>query len=482
MLLDRGANVSAKDRWGRTPLSDAKSNRHEAVIDLLKKHGAVEDIDVSSDVASLQLLQYAAKGDLESVRDRIVAGASATYADYDQRTALHLACTEGHAEVAELLLVNNADPAALDSFGRTPVDDAIINGHRNILRVLRQYGAEIPKHLMGAHSDSNHQLGLDLVENAAKGRINAVSKCLHNGANPNFLDYDKRTALHVAAVEGHIEIVEVLLQAGADATIRDRWGATPRREALKEHRTAVVDELDNWEKRMAEKNASSRDVRSIANGNRPTPSHRAFQARGGRDEEGLRRTAGPSAPMSSLGMHADMFVQKYPSPAPNAPNVNAPALQTSVNFEQQNESADGEFEEEERRLQAEYNERLRRLRESRSAAQNPPRRTPVDESDSSAVTWRQQGFPPPGTTSISSTSVMVPRATSPVIGPISEIPAAAPVAMRSTKDADMEVAEQISKAPKCDEDDKAEELASEIVDGIIDEVVQDCNEPEGNVM
>ena len=43
----------------------------------------------------------------------------------------------------------------------------------------------------------------------------------------NDCDYDKRTALHVAASEGHIEIVRTLLKEGADVNFADRYNTTP---------------------------------------------------------------------------------------------------------------------------------------------------------------------------------------------------------------------------------------------------------------
>ncbi len=46
------------------------------------------------------------------------------------------------------------------------------------------------------------------------------------GADPNFRDSDGRTAMHIAACEGQAEVVELLLQRGADAVAEDQWGST----------------------------------------------------------------------------------------------------------------------------------------------------------------------------------------------------------------------------------------------------------------
>lgn len=46
------------------------------------------------------------------------------------------------------------------------------------------------------------------------------------GVSPNVADYDKRTPLHLAASEGHVECVQLLLSHWADVNALDRMGGT----------------------------------------------------------------------------------------------------------------------------------------------------------------------------------------------------------------------------------------------------------------
>jgi glutaminase len=63
-------------------------------------------------------------------------------------------------------------------------------------------------------------------------------------------DYDGRTALHLAASEGHEQIIAYLIDKGVDLNPRDRWGNTPLNDAYKEkhEQTILLLEANNAQK------------------------------------------------------------------------------------------------------------------------------------------------------------------------------------------------------------------------------------------
>eukprot|EP01125_Pyxidicula_operculata_P020883 TRINITY_DN784_c0_g1_i2.p2 TRINITY_DN784_c0_g1~~TRINITY_DN784_c0_g1_i2.p2 ORF type:complete len:862 (-),score=247.40 TRINITY_DN784_c0_g1_i2:168-2753(-) len=59
-------------------------------------------------------------------------------ADYDGRTALHLAACENHLDIVNYLLAYGADPTKKDRYNNTPLDDAKRYGHKEIVAVLEK--------------------------------------------------------------------------------------------------------------------------------------------------------------------------------------------------------------------------------------------------------------------------------------------------------------------------------------------------------
>jgi ankyrin repeat protein len=83
--------------------------------------------------------------------------------------------------------------------------------------------------------------GERLCRAAARGDLEALRKCIvAEGVRVNACDYDRRSALHLAAAEGHASVAEFLVGARADVNARDRWGNTPLRDAERGWHVKVV--------------------------------------------------------------------------------------------------------------------------------------------------------------------------------------------------------------------------------------------------
>ena len=67
------------------------------------------------------------------------------------------------------------------------------------------------------------------------------------GVNMGMADYDGRTALHLAAAEGHVECIHFLLEkCKVDPNPRDRWGQTPLDDAETFNRAHAIEVLSKY--------------------------------------------------------------------------------------------------------------------------------------------------------------------------------------------------------------------------------------------
>ncbi|MFM0739309.1 glutaminase A [Paraburkholderia xenovorans] len=88
----------------------------------------------------VDLCWAAAKGDTREIQRLVASGADLNGADYDGRTALHIAASEGQAVSVKYILQNGGSPEAKDRWGNSPLQDAQRGGHAEIVTIFQQQG------------------------------------------------------------------------------------------------------------------------------------------------------------------------------------------------------------------------------------------------------------------------------------------------------------------------------------------------------
>lgn len=104
-LITIGANVLAKDRYGFTPILDAVRSKSLGCISALRKAGSSVPTDPAVCLMiAAEMCSSAAVGDVDAIKCFLEAGIDPNLADYDRRTALHVASANGAMEVVKMLL------------------------------------------------------------------------------------------------------------------------------------------------------------------------------------------------------------------------------------------------------------------------------------------------------------------------------------------------------------------------------------------
>lgn len=131
-LIQRGVEINARDKFGYTPLLEAVRNGHDHVASLLVEAGALLGIDNDGTC----LCEAVAKRDLEYLRRLLANGINPNSKNYDFRTPLHLAASEGLYPISVLLLEAGASVFAVDRWGKSPLDEARVGGNKNLIKLL----------------------------------------------------------------------------------------------------------------------------------------------------------------------------------------------------------------------------------------------------------------------------------------------------------------------------------------------------------
>jgi glutaminase len=88
---------------------------------------------------------------------------------------------------------------------------------------------------------NNHFNIYTLLMSASIGDLNSIIILESKGVDLNSYDYDKRTALHLACSECHINIIEYLLKKKVDKKVVDRWNNTPL-DDLNKYKNSLIDD------------------------------------------------------------------------------------------------------------------------------------------------------------------------------------------------------------------------------------------------
>ena len=222
LLLGAGAQATLANRYGVTPLSIAAANGSAAMIGLLLDAGA--DANAPDPAGDTPLMNTSRVGSADAVTLLLDRGASlnATDATY-QQTALMVAVRENHPEIVKLLIARGASVNARTRVGRAPqwILPNSVPGFGHGIGIVR--GGLPPR---GSRAPIPGGM-TPLLYAARDGRMDIVRMLLDAGAEVNQRDANEIPPLILAITNNHPDVARFLIDRGADIKAVDWYGRTP---------------------------------------------------------------------------------------------------------------------------------------------------------------------------------------------------------------------------------------------------------------
>ncbi|XP_030959587.1 ankyrin repeat-containing protein P16F5.05c isoform X1 [Quercus lobata] len=128
-LASSGVSLDSKDSLGRTALHMAAANGHLDVVEYLINRGVVMIVKLLKEqFCEFLVLLY--EQDLNAINE-------------EKNTPLHWACLNGHIEVVKKLILAGANVTELNSYERTPMDEAVSGGKMDVIDAINAAVAQL---------------------------------------------------------------------------------------------------------------------------------------------------------------------------------------------------------------------------------------------------------------------------------------------------------------------------------------------------
>ncbi|KAK8131140.1 hypothetical protein PG984_007578 [Apiospora sp. TS-2023a] len=272
LLLATGADIEAKDSTGQGPLHIAAQMGQLETVKLLLSAGADTEAETSDGFKPLQLASK--MGHIRTVKVLLPAETETNAKARSLYSLFTSAISKGQHELEKALITNGPDISANEPSLHTMLDEAARNGSLDLVNLFLESGVNV----------NSGRLSGALCEAARSGRLEVVKRLLAAGAQVNGSTSDdcrielpgdhattvaqttpisskgvklEQTPLYAAATGGdRVDVINVLLDAGADADLSDENFQTLVCVAGRRGRSAVVDRL--WDARITAKARQAR--------------------------------------------------------------------------------------------------------------------------------------------------------------------------------------------------------------------------------
>ncbi|KAI8623610.1 ankyrin repeat-containing domain protein [Xylariaceae sp. FL1651] len=231
-LVEKGADVEKPEGYWGSAFGAAAFYGHLHIVNYFLQKGANPSLHAPKPGS---VLQIAVKGGSYAVVKRLIeVGADINAQGGEDGTALIAAISKQYHDIVNLLISKGANVQASSQSHGTPLYQAALTGDTTLVTNLLNSGADI--------NETGDAGELSPLYSAVdSGSIALLNFLLEKGADVNKEDNnsDYGYPLVLAAVGGHVNMVQAFLRAGADPNLSKDTGVTPLEASIDRRDTAV---------------------------------------------------------------------------------------------------------------------------------------------------------------------------------------------------------------------------------------------------
>ncbi|XP_058158593.1 inversin isoform X3 [Dasypus novemcinctus] len=257
LLIKHDSNIGIPDVEGKIPLHWAANHKDASAVHTVRcilDAAPTESLLNWQDYEGRTPLHFAVADGNVTVVDVLTSYESCNITSYDNlfRTPLHWAALLGHAQIVHLLLERNkSGTIPSDSQGATPLhyaaqsnfaetvqvflkhpsvkDDSDLEGRTSFLWAAGKGSDDVLRTMLALKSDTDINMadkygGTALHAAALSGHVSTVKLLLENNAQVDATDVMKHTPLFRACEMGHKDVIQTLIKGGARVDLVDQDG------------------------------------------------------------------------------------------------------------------------------------------------------------------------------------------------------------------------------------------------------------------
>ncbi|KAJ1535552.1 hypothetical protein HK096_002381 [Nowakowskiella sp. JEL0078] len=214
ILFTHNVDSSLENDEGISAMHIAVEANSADLMELLMENNVAIDMKNKERLTPLhQAVQYKAVHSVEALVKKV---ADINALDKKRYSPLHFAASSGNLEIVVLLCENKADINAETASKETPLSLAALDGNIEIMEYLLKNGADV-----------NGSYSRPIIQAAVGGHKEAINLLYEFKADVNATDLEGNTALHKCNDNNKEEIVQLLIDLGANVNAISKSGIPP---------------------------------------------------------------------------------------------------------------------------------------------------------------------------------------------------------------------------------------------------------------